>query len=51
MKKTRFTETQIFPILKQHESGRTMKEVAREQWRIQSHYLQLEEQIWWYEIF
>jgi putative transposase len=30
MKKTRFTETQIVSILKQHESGRTTKEVARE---------------------
>lgn len=30
MKKIRFTETQIVSILKQHESGRTTKEVARE---------------------
>lgn len=30
MKKTRFTETQIVSILKQHENGRTTKEVARE---------------------
>ena len=30
MRKTRFTETQIVSILKQHESGRTTKEVARE---------------------
>jgi putative transposase len=30
MKKTRFTETQIVSILKQHEPGRTTKELARE---------------------
>jgi putative transposase len=30
MKKTRFTETQIVSILKQHEAGRTTKEVCRE---------------------
>ena len=30
MKKTRFTEIQIVSILKQHEVGRTNKEVARE---------------------
>jgi len=28
MKKTRFTETQIFSILKQQEGGRTTKELA-----------------------
>lgn len=30
MKKTRFTETQIVSILKQHEAGRPIKELARE---------------------
>lgn len=30
MRKTRFTETQIVSILKQHESGWTTKDVARE---------------------
>ena len=30
MKTTRFTETQIISILKQHEGGRTTKELARE---------------------
>ena len=30
MKKTRFTETQIVSILKQHEAGRSTKEVCRE---------------------
>jgi putative transposase len=30
MKKTRFTETQIVSILKQHEAGRTVKDLARE---------------------
>ena len=31
MKKTRFTETQIVSILKQQESGRSVKEICREQ--------------------
>ena len=30
MKKTRFTETQIVSILKQQESGRSVKDLARE---------------------
>ena len=30
MKKTRFTETQIVSILKQHEAGRSIKDLARE---------------------
>lgn len=30
MKKTRFTETQIFSILKQQKGGRSTKELARE---------------------
>jgi putative transposase len=30
MKKTRFTETQIVSILKQHEAGRSTKELCRE---------------------
>ena len=30
MKKTRFTETQIVAILKQQESGRTVKDLCRE---------------------
>jgi putative transposase len=30
MRKTRFTETQIVSILKQHESGRSAKELSRE---------------------
>jgi putative transposase len=30
MKKTRFTETQIVAVLKQHEAGRSIKELTRE---------------------
>ena len=31
MKKTRFTETQIVSILKQHENGLSIKDICREQ--------------------
>lgn len=31
MKKTRFTESQIVAILKQHESGLSVKDIVREQ--------------------
>jgi putative transposase len=47
MKKTRFTETQIVFILQQQEVGRITKELP-ERTGFRGHYLQLEEQIWWY---